>query len=514
MNPPALPQNQDDLLRLAADLAPSGILVADSSGTILIVNREVERLFGYDRSELVGRPVEMLVPERFRDGHAALRSGYQKKSATRAMGAGRVLHGRRRDGSEVPLEIGLNPVMTATGPVVFASLVDISARLDLERQVRQAQKLEAVGTMASGIAHDFNNILFAISGHTELAAAHLDPRSPARADMEQVTRASERGRLLVQRLLAFSRRGEVERAPLALDRVVREALDLLRASLPSTIEIRADFDAHTPAVLSDPTQVHQIVMNLATNAAHAMPEGGRLEVTLAPFLVTGVFAAAHPGLRPGPHARLRVADTGTGIAPEVLEHVLEPFFTTKPPGAGSGLGLSVIHGIVRDHDGAIEITSAPGHGTMVDILMPAAGAAAAGAVGGPAVPAVPAEAKKPHILLVEDEEPLAAMERRLMEALGYAVTVHTSSLAALEDFRARPHAFDLLVTDNTMPHMTGLALAGELQRIRPDLRVLMISGLADVSDPEEMRRRGIHAMLRKPHTGRELESAIAALLAR
>jgi PAS domain S-box-containing protein len=512
------PSHGGDLFRVAFDLAPSGMFAVDASGRILLANRESERLLGYGPGELVGRTVDDLVPPRARGGHAGYRSGYFANPSARAMGAGRDLSAMRRDGTEVPVEIGLNPVRTPDGVVVIASIVDITARREAERaareaeeRVRQSRKLESLGTLAGGIAHDFNNLLLAIVGFTEMVQRQVPGNAAAQADLEQVLRAADRGRLLVQRILAFSRQRDIARVPVRLERVVGESLALLRASLPSTIEIRSALDAATPLVLADETQVQQVLLNLATNSAHAMKDGGTLDVRVAPARVDEDLARLHPELKPGLHAHLSVADTGTGMPPEVRERIFEPFFTTKPVGEGTGLGLSVILGIVRAFDGAVAVHSEPGHGTRVDVWLPAHRVPHE-PTHQPEQPGAPNHGR--HVLFVEDEEVLAQLERRQLQSLGYRVTVYTSSLEALEDFRRRPQEFDLLVTDNTMPRLTGLALAAEVTKLRPGLPVLMVSGYAEHADPEVLRASGVSATLRKPHTARELDAALSALFER
>ena len=491
----------------AVESSPSGMVMTDEAGTILLVNHEVERLFGHSRNELIGRPVEMLVPARLRPIHPRHRAQFYTDPGSRPMGMGRELYGLRKDGTEIPIEIGLNPIRTDEGMCVLSSIVDVTERRRVEEQLRQSQKLEAIGTLAGGIAHDFNNILLSIIGHTELA------QRPAvnelqRADLDQVLKAAERGRRLVQRILAFSRPGEIRRTSMAIERPVHEALQLLRASLPTTIEMREILDPEAPIVQSDETQIHQMLMNLATNAAHAMPEGGVLEVRLGPFQVSDAFASSHPSLSPGLYARLSVKDTGHGMPPEVAERAFEPFFTTKPTGTGTGLGLSVIHGIVQSHGGAIEIQSRPNEGTRVDIYLPAHVASPLDRDNHEKK----LDSDRPHILVVEDEEDLILMLRRQLHSLGYRVTTHTSSVEALEDFRARPADFHLLITDNTMPRLTGLALAQEIRSLRSDLPILLISGLAETSDPDELKRKGITRLLSKPHTSRQLGEVIEELL--
>jgi PAS domain S-box-containing protein len=485
-----------DLLKLVVDLSPAGMLVVDGRGTILLVNREIERQFGYSRDELVGQSVERLIPERLRGAHPTHRSRYVSGAETRPMGAGRDLHGRRKDGTDIPLEIGLNPIQTAGGILVLCMVVDITTRRMAETQLRQAQKMEAMGTLAGGIAHDFNNLLHGIVGHAELLQRDTRDRPELQADLGQIVKMAERGRQLVDRILTFSRHKEVARTPTPLERPMREAIELLRVSLPRDIEIRAMLDPATPMVRCDETQIHQVTVNLATNAAHAMGAGGVLQIRL----------------EPGPHARLTVVDSGAGMSPEVLERVLEPFFTTKPPGKGTGLGLSLIHGIVQSLSGALDIASEPGFGTRVDVILPAATGAASPEAATAAEPS--AVEQRPHVLVVEDEKDFAFMLRRQLEAFEYRATIHTSSLEALEDFRSRPEAFDALMTDNSMPKMSGVALARELRRIRPDLPVLLVSGTASLADTEELRHAGVTRTLNKPHSGREMDEALRAVLGR
>jgi len=504
--PDSMPEPSTDLFRLAVELSPSGMIVTDAHGTIVLLNGEVERLFGYSREELVGKPIELLVPGRARDQHPRHRAGFLEHPQARPMGVGRDLYGLRKDGTEVPLEIGLNPIPTDGGYLVLSSVVDISARRELEERLRQAQKMEAIGTLAGGIAHDFNNILRAIIGYTELALASVRD-SQGMDDLSQVRRAAERGQQLVQRILAFSRQRELARTPVRLERPILDAIDLLRASLPRNIEIRSHLAPDAPPIRADETQLHQILMNLATNAAQAMGDrDGVIDVTLTPFPATDDFERTHPGARRGLYTRLIVGDTGPGMPPDVRERAFEPFFTTKPAGSGTGLGLAVVHGIVQGLGGFIELHSRPGEGTTVICYFPAVEQTRAASL------AEPAAGAGPHILFVEDEEALAELGERQLKAEGFHVTVHTSSLRALEDFRARPDAFDLVVTDNTMPRISGMALAQEILRLRPRTRILLVSGLAETLDPGVIYAKGIAGLLGKPHSGQELTNAVRSLI--
>ncbi len=494
------------LLELAVDLSPAGMLAVDEQGTILLVNREIERLFGYERDELLGQSVDLLVPGHLRADHPGNRQRFFQHPRARPMGIGRDLFGLRKDGQEVLVEIGLNPISTDHGLCVLCSIVDISARRQTEEQLRQAQKLEAIGTLAGGVAHDFNNILLAIVGHAELLQTGSTLDTQQQQDLAQILKAAERGRQLVQRILTFSRQSEVAKTPLNPRASVHEILQLLRASIPRSIEIDERLDENTPSILSDETQLHQVVMNLATNAAQAMPDGGLLEVGLGPWVVKPDDRLANK-LRPGLYTRLSVRDAGEGMPPEIMERALEPFFTTKGPGRGTGLGLAVVHGIVESHQGTMEINSVPGQGTQVDIYFPAH--ITKDAVANTTDNNVDT---RRHILLVEDEVAIASMLKRQINTLGYQVTVHTSSLAALETFRAQPQAFDLLITDNSMPKMTGLALAQEILQQRPNLPVLLISGIAEVADHAELHALGITAILAKPHSMQQLRQVVSQLL--
>jgi len=386
--------------------------------------------------------------------------------------------------------------------------VDISARRAMEETLLRSQRLEAIGVLAGGLAHDFNNILLGIVGHAELVLreASLDERS--REDLGRVVRAVGRGRDLVRRILLASRGVETNLVSTRLDRVLGEAIDLLRAALPSTIEILAELDPATPMVMCDETQIHQVIMNLGTNSAHAMPAGGMLTVRLEPFEATSAFANKRPGLTAGRGVRLTVVDSGSGMTPEVLGRALEPFYTTKPPGQGTGLGLAVVGGIVQAHRGTLEIASTPGRGTTVTVFLPATEPTA------PAVvhePGEVAETSGQHILFVEDEPVLALMQRRQLEHLGYRVTAHTSSVDALEDFRARPGDFALLLTDDTMPGLTGTDLARAVLEIRPAFPILMVSG-GQRHEPGVLERIGIRGLLRKPYSVDEMDRSIRAIL--
>jgi PAS domain S-box-containing protein len=512
---PDAPGGVDIRLRAAVESSPSGLLMIDQGGRIVLVNREIERLFGRSREELLGQSVELLVPERYRGAHPGSRASFFADPKVRSMGAGRELFGRRKDGSEFPVEIGLTPVATEEGLFVISSIVDISARKTaeqehqrLEDQLRQSQKLEAVGRLAGGIAHDFNNILAVIVGYTELVRDSM-PRRENEGDLEQILHAAARGKDLVERILVFSRRQEVVRRPMDLKQTLIEASRLLRPALPSTVEILLDLDRAPARILADSTSVHQVVMNLVTNASHAMPAGGAIQIGVEPFYAKDSFARAHPGLREGPFALLRIRDRGTGMSPEILARAFEPFFTTKPQGQGTGLGLAMVHGIVRDHGGATWIESQKDQGTTVCCLFPAIDTEAADDVD--LVPELP-RGRGERILFVDDEPALAELGRRRLLALGYLVTTLSDPLLAMATLRSTPEAFDLVITDYLMPGMTGLDLAREIVQLRPGLGVVMLTGHIGEFPGDLMSEVAVRALVKKPLTLPELAQAVREAL--
>jgi signal transduction histidine kinase len=381
-----------------------------------------------------------------------------------------------------------------------------ATRAALETQLRQAQKMEAVGRLAGGLAHDFNNILTAIIGHAELLADRLPARGPERESVDAVREAGRRASALVAQVLTFARRQEQPRVSIALEHVLAEVMRLVGSTVPSTIDVRVNIEPRCPHVIADPTQIHQAVMNLVSNATHAMRErGGVLTVSLETSVVDEEFARAHAPLPPGLAVCLTVADTGHGMDAATLEHIYEPFFTTKPADEGTGLGLPVVLGIVQNHDGGLAIDSVRGRGTTVRIFLPAV------------TTARPAESVKTkvtpsgqgqRILLVDDEPAVADIGGRLLESLGYQVVIHVDPDEALGEYLADPFMVDLLFADLTMPGMTGTTLAAQMRRRRPDLPVVIAAGVpaAVASQPGDG-----YVVLAKPYTRHTLGVAVGGI---
>jgi PAS domain S-box-containing protein len=382
-----------------------------------------------------------------------------------------------------------------------------ATRAALEAQLRQAQKMDAIGRLAGGLAHDFNNILTAIIGHGELLAERLPPGRVERESVDAVLEAGRRASSLVRQVLTFARRREQPRMPIQLHVVLDEVMRLARATVPATIDVRLTLDAQAPRVLADPTQIHQAIMNIISNAAHAMRgAGGVLTVSLDTTVVDQEFARAHSPLVPGLAVCVTVTDTGHGMDAETLEHIYEPFFTTKPVGEGTGLGLPVVMGIVQNHDGGLVIESAPGHGTAVRIFLPAAPAETP--IASVELSSVTPRGNGQHILLVDDEEAVADIGARLLESLGYRVSICTGSDLALDVFLADPCGIALLFTDLTMPGMTGTTLAHQMRRRRPDLPVVIATG---VPSAVTSGHGDGFAVLPKPYTRHTLGVAIGGI---
>ncbi|MET0262636.1 MAG: PAS domain S-box protein, partial [Rariglobus sp.] len=406
------------------------------------------------------------------------------------------------------------PIKDAKGKVyrIVGTAEDITEWRKLEEQFRQAQKLEAIGTLAGGIAHDFNNILGAIIGYVELTKAGLRGNSSSQQYLELVLQGANRAASLVRQILAFSRQQDHQRVAVQLRHVVAEPIKLLRATIPAMIEFDQFLANDLPIVHADPTQVHQIVMNLCTNAAHAMKDRpGKLTVRLDKFLMDArqpeVVGAR---LKPGLYVRLTVTDTGSGMDRATVERIFEPFFTTKGPGEGTGLGLSVVHGIMQTHEGAITVQSQLGEGTTFHLFFPAEGA-----VVSDRAPQENSEMPRgagQRILFIDDEQPLAQLGKSILEELGYQATAVVNVADALERVRAEPDAFDLVITDLSMPGMVGTELAAHFLSIRPNLPIILTTGYAANMTAETVHKLGINELLLKPFSFRSLGVSVHRVL--
>ncbi|WP_167527543.1 PAS domain-containing hybrid sensor histidine kinase/response regulator [Desulfosarcina alkanivorans] len=404
-----------------------------------------------------------------------------------------------------------SPIFHADGSVskltVFRDVTNVKI---MENCILQSQKLEAIGTLAGGIAHDFNNILSAVIGYTEIALDDEMPLdAPARNSLENVLKAGLRAKDLVKQILAFSRQTQYEKKPISLGPIVQEVLKLIRASLPTNIEIRQRGLGGGSTVFGDPIQIHQVLMNLCTNAGHAMRNsGGLLEVGLSRVEYSPSDITKPMDVKPGAYVELTVADSGPGMSPTVREQIFNPFFTTKAKEEGTGLGLSVAHGIVKEHDGAIRVDSQPGAGTTFSIFLPLL----ADAKETDAAPEEPLPPGTERILVVDDEKAIANVSKMILERLGYRVTAVSSSLDALDRFAGHPADFDLVITDQTMPVITGDQLALKIWALRPDIPVILCTGFSHVVDEVHARKIGIRDFIMKPVVRRDLAVNVRRVL--
>lgn len=634
-------KERDLQFKLVVESAPSGMLMARQDGTISLVNAQIEQMFGYSREELLGRPVELLLPEHLRQQHVVQRVEFLSSPTLRPMGAGKDFFGRRKDGSQFPVDIGLNPLHLSSGVSVLATIIDVTDRRQAEEALRESQerfdlavraahvgifehhyrtdtlywsptlrelygvgpeetvslqryiellpreerenvlsairnahdptgdgkfqvehrivkaggefrhvsvraqtlfegegaarvpvrtigtvvditdrknaeaylrdasKMEAIGTLAGGIAHEFNNSLTAVLGFSELALPLLPADSKAYRHIQQVITAGRKSRELVHQLLTFSQQSDQVRRPLSLHSLVKESLKLLRPTIPSWIELRERIASSTRPISADTTQMHQLVLNLLENALHAMRQtGGVLEIQLQDKEFATDQVTPSGRLAAGCYACLTVRDSGEGMDPEVTSRIFDPFFTTKPLGEGRGMGLSVVHGIVTTHGGTVQVESQPGLGTTVSVYLPALP---------PRVSSVPAQDEPlPHghecILFVDDEDSLARFGGEMLESLGYYPVVRMSATEAWQAFKIAPQRFDLLITDQTMPGMSGDMLARECQRLRPDLPIILCTGSDKTLSADDARSLGVTEYLLKPLILHDLAHTIRRVL--
>jgi PAS domain S-box-containing protein len=487
--------------RAMTDNASDFIAVVNDEGTLTYVSPPVKKTLGEAAERLVGRGAFDLVhpddagPVRERvlhpDGSAL------EFRARHASGEWRILEA-------VGSDMRTHPAIRG----VVLNIRDVSQQAKAEKELRQAQKLEAIGTLAGGIAHDFNNILAAIIGYGEMARKDAAEGTALRRHLDSTMSAAMRAKALVERILAFSRGGLGERTAVHVQSVVEEALDLVAAGLPPGIEVVRKLDAGNAAVTGDPTLIHQIAMNLCANAIQAMQTAGTLTVALD--VIGADDAAVAPALPEGRYVRLSVSDTGGGIPADVLERIFDPFFTTKRVGVGTGLGLSLVHSIVSDLSGHIEVASRVDQGSSFIVYLPSRGTAD---------PAPPIDEPVPNgrgeiILLVDDEEPLVRLGEEMIAKLGYEPVGFTSSAAALAKFRSAPEWFDAVLSDEAMPELTGSELAHEIRKIRPDIPIVLMSGFVSPGLSERAESAGVFEVLSKPLMAREIARSLASALGR
>ncbi len=499
--------------RLATAIEQGGdcVVVTDSRGVVQYVNPAFEKVSLYSREKITGRKFDVL------------RGGGEQdafwEDMWHVLEAGNVWTGRlinrKKDGTSYEVERTMSPIRDGAGVITNYVAVerDMTEQAGLDAELRQAQKMQAIGTLAGGIAHDFNNILAAMIGFTELALDDLKEDSRAKKHLEYVRSAGYRGRDLVKQILTFSRQGEQERKPVQVVPIVREVLKLMRALLPSTVEIRPKIETEEGVILADPVQMHQLLINLCTNAGQAMKAGkGVLEVRVSDFILSDPADAPYPDMEPGPYLKISVSDTGAGIDDLIKDRIFEPFFTTRESG-GTGMGLSVVYGIVKSHQGAITVSSAPGRGSTFAVYFRKLRDAQATAAEGHARKTVEPVKGKRRILFVDDEEALVEVGKQMLERLGYEVVAEKDSVRALKQFQRDPGMFDLVITDQTMPNMTGIELAKRMMSIKKDIPIILCTGFSEVISSESAKAMGIREFVMKPIIKNEMAETIRRVIA-
>ena len=541
-------RESEEKYRNLVKYAPAAIYEMDLQGTkFFSVNEAMCGILGYSREELLSlKPADLLD----REGRLLFKERTRKKLAGEKIDETIEYRIRRKDGQWIftSFNMGAYTYPNEKPSRVMAIGYDITERKraeevlrethdELERRVQERtfqlteayetlqreveerkqaeehliriQKLEALGTLAGGVAHDFNNILAGIIGFTEMVMEDVTPDGPEHRRLELVLKGARRGRDLVRQILTFSRQTEQDRRPLALNQTVEEGLKFLRATLPSTIQIISRSSTDDDLILADPAKIYQVLMNLCTNAAQAMREkGGVLDISVSKTSLAEGDPAPVPEMMPGEYVVLEVRDTGPGINPETLERIFDPFFTTKKPGEGTGLGLSVVHGIVTSYGGCIAVESEPGKGTVFRLYLPKI----MEQPGPEDQEALPLAGGKECLLLVDDEDILVELNKQRLSRLGYEVVATTSSLEALDIFRKEPDKFALVITDQTMPNLTGMDLAAELSKVKAHIPIILCTGNSDSVSSEQAREAGIKAFLLKPVAKREMAEAIRRVL--
>ena len=482
-------------------------LLETETGRILEANKAAQELFEYNREELL------------RMTHKELSAEPEKTMInfkTRMENVSKI-YARKKNGASFPIEasarhfelLGHRVSIYAARDITFRKQAE-SEKRKLEKKLLQAQRMESIGTLAGGIAHDFNNILGAVIGYAELIqdeGSGLNRRQQSYLD--QVLKAADRARQLVVQILTFSRQSESRKRAIRVTPIVEEAIELLHASIPTSIEIRQKYEAENDTIIADPTQIYQIVINLYTNSAQAMSgERGLIEVKLSNVILDEEFVTLHPEVEPGPYLELTIKDTGHGIDQKILERIFEPYFTTKETTKGTGLGLSVVHGIVMHHHGCILAESRVGKGTRFRVYFPLA--LVEGGIIQSQIEHMPTGTQ--CILVVDDESSLLEMTSEMLEMLGYRVEKRVNSLEALELFKAKPYAFDLVITDMSMPNMSGTELCNEINRINPNVPILICTGYSDLINEANAKAYGVKKILMKPVSSRDLAVAVKEAL--
>jgi PAS domain S-box-containing protein len=497
-------RESEEKYRLLVENADDAIFIAQDE-VIKFPNPKTLALIGYSKDELSEIPfINIIHPE----DRGMVVERYHQRLKGKEFPSSYSFRIINKVGDELFVQLNAALITWEDRPATINLLRDITEQKELENQLRRAQKMEAIGNLAGGIAHDFNNILTSVIGFTELSLDEVEKGTHIEDNLQEIYTAGKRAKDLVMQILAFARQSGEDLKPIQVDTIATEVLKLIRSSIPTTIEIKQTIESDA-LIMGNATQVHQILMNLFANAAHAMEdEGGILEFSLKDVVMDRVVTRENLDLKPGNYIEIKVSDTGTGIAPEIIGAIFDPYFTTKGPGEGTGMGLAMVHGIVKSYGGKISVDSKPGQGALFRIYLPVA------------------RKRREHhpyqsetlptgterILFVDDEVPITKMGGQTLEGLGYTVSIRTGSIEALELFRSRPNDFDLVITDMTMPNMSGDKLAVELMKIRPDIPVMLCTGFSKKISDDSIATIGIRAVAYKPIVKADLAKTVRKVL--
>jgi len=495
-------ERSEKKFRILLESAAQAIIVVNIHGRITLSNTKAEELFGYDRDELIDQPIEILIPERIRAKHLRYRNEFLTRPVSRPMGAGMELMALHKDKSEFPVEVGLSSIEIYEGTFVMAFITDISERKELDKKLREVEKLEAIGQLAGGIAHDFNNVLAGIIGLSELALRKIHKGEQADQNLQLIIEKAGAAANLVKQLLTFSRKQIVSLRPINLNFVIQQNIKLLQRYLGEEIELKTSLQKNLFNVEADDSALDQIITNLSINARDAMPDGGEISIVTENIILNYSQYTETGEMPEGKYIKLAVIDHGIGMTREIRQHIFEPFFTTKDIGEGTGLGLSIVYGLVKQLNGFMNCRSRIGEGTTFEIFLPA-------------VEAHRTPSAEPHhtvvkpgtetILLVENEADLLATYKNALESYGYKVLVAANGLRALNIYEQKSTSIDLIVSDVVMPKMGGVELKLVAQRINPEVKFLFISAYADKMEPGT-------PLLQKPFRAKDLAKKVREVL--